>query len=153
MRIFHSDAEFNVIRSYTKEFSVSPLSSTDVFSEEFTPENIYDEYLYAELYNKNGNFIMRQTELFVPPKHFEWKKPDIKTEISVLGDKTVIDISSDTFAKGVYIDFDNIDCILSDNFFDLTDKACYRVMVETEHTPHELKKQMKIMSVFDIDKM
>ena len=153
VRIFHSDAEFNVIRSYTKEFSVSPLSSTDVFSEEFTPENIYDEYLYAELYNKNGNFIMRQTELFVPPKHFEWKKPDIKTEISVSGDKTVIDISSDTFAKGVYIDFDNIDCILSDNFFDLTDKECYRVMVETEHTPHELKKQMKIMSVFDIDKM
>ena len=152
VRIFHSDAEFNVIRSYTKEFSVSPLSSTDVFSEEFTPENINDEYLYAELYNKNGNFIMRQTELFVPPKHFEWKKPDIKTEISVLGDKTVIDISSDTFAKGVYIDFDNIDCILSDNFFDLTDKECYRVMVETEHTPQELKEQMKIMSVFDIDK-
>ena len=73
-------------------------------------------------------------------------------QISVSGNKTVIDISSDTFAKGVYIDFNDIDCILSDNFFDLTDKKCYRVTVETEHTPHELKKQMKIMSVFDIGK-
>ena len=152
VRIFHSDAEFNVIRSYTKEISVNPLSSTDVFSKEFTPGNIYTEYLYSELYDKHGNFVMRQTELFVPPKHFEWKKPNIKAEISVSGNKTVIDISSDTFAKGVYIDFDDIDCILSDNFFDLTDKKCYRVTVETEHTPHKLKKQMKIMSVFDIGK-
>ena len=152
VRIFHSDAEFNVIRSYTKEISVKPLSSTDVFSEEFTPENIYGEYLYSELYDKNGNFIMRQTELFVPPKHFDWKKPNIKAEISVSGDKTVIDISSDTFTKGVFIDFTDFDCKLSDNFFDITDKKCYQVTVETDHTPQELKKQMKIISVFDIDK-
>lgn len=153
VRIFHSDAEFNVIRSYTKEISVNALSSTDVFSEEFTPGNIYAEYLYSELYDKNGNFVMRQTELFVPPKHFEWKKPNIKTEISVLGNKTVIDISSDTFTKGVFIDFSDTDCILSDNFFDLTNEKSYRVTVESDLASHELKEQMKIMSVFDIDKM
>ena len=152
VRIFHSDVNFNVICSYTKEFSVKALSSTDVFSEEFMPENIYNEYLYSELYDKNGKFIMRQTELFVPPKHFEWKKPNIKTEISVSGDKTVIDISSDTFTKGVFIDFANSDCILSDNYFDITDKNNYRVTVETAHTPQELEEQIKVMSVFDIGK-
>ena len=71
VRIFQSDANFNVICSYTKEISVKALSSTDVFSEEFITENIYGEYIYSELYDKNGNFIMKQTELFVPPKHFE----------------------------------------------------------------------------------
>ena len=152
IRVFHSDADFNVIQSYTKKISVNTLTSTDVFSEEFTSGNIYNEYLYAELYDKNGKFIMRQTELFVPPKHFEWKKPIITTEISVSGDKTVIDISSDTFAKGVFIDFADFDCVLSDNFFDLTDKKCCQVTVKTEHTPQELKEQMKIISVFDIDK-
>lgn len=152
VRIFQSDANFNVICSYTKEISVKALSSTDVFSEEFITENIYGEYIYSELYDKNGNFIMRQTELFVPPKHFEWKKPNIKTEISVSGDKTVIDISSDTFTKGVFIDFANSDCILSDNYFDITDKNNYRVTVETEHTPQELEEQIKVMSVFDIGK-
>ena len=70
VRIFQSDANFNVICSYTKEISVKALSSTDVFSEEFVTKNIYGEYIYSELYDKNGNFIMRQTELFVPPKHF-----------------------------------------------------------------------------------
>lgn len=152
VRIFQSDANFNVICSYTKEISVKALSSTDVFSEKFTPGNIYTEYIYSELYDKNGNFVMRQTELFVPPKHFEWKKPNIKTEISVSGDKTVIDISSDTFTKGVFIDFANSDCILSDNYFDITDKNNYRVTVETEHTPQELEEQIKVMSVFDIGK-
>ena len=150
--VFYCDSDFNIIKSYEKNILVNSLTSSDVFSKEFTPKNVYSEYLYAELYDKDGNFIMRQTELFVPPKQFEWKKPNINTKISVKDGKTVIDIKADTFAKGVYIDFDKFDLILSDNFFDLTNNKAYRITVQTELSPEELNDNLKIMSVYDIDK-
>ena len=44
---------------------------------------------------------MRQTQLFVAPKHFSWKKPDIKAEFNNVADGVELIISSDVFAKGV----------------------------------------------------
>ena len=49
VRIFQSDANFNVICSYTKEISVKALSSTDVFSEEFITENIVISPIFKEV--------------------------------------------------------------------------------------------------------
>ena len=59
-------------------------------------------------------------------------------------------MTSNTFAKGVNIDFDGIDVVLSDNFFDLTDNKPYVVTAKTTCSAKELKKALKIMSVYDI---
>ena len=75
IRVYHCDTDFNVIKSYRKDVAVDELTSKDVFSEDFAPANIHGEYLYAELYDKNGKFIMRQTELFVPEEIYELCEP------------------------------------------------------------------------------
>lgn len=101
-------------------------------------------------YDENGKLIMRQTELYVPPKHFEWKKPSFKVDIQSCEDGAVIEIISDTFVKGVYIDFENCDPILSSNFFDLTNGEKYTVYAKTDRTADELYASLKIMSVYDV---
>jgi rubrerythrin len=74
IKVCFSDTKFNVKREYNVDIAVGALSSKDVFDTCAKCENKYNEFIYAELYNEDGELIMRQTELYVPPKHFEWDK-------------------------------------------------------------------------------
>ena len=139
--------EKNVCRH---KVAVCKLSGEDVFSVKINHENQYDEFVYVDLYDEEGRFISRQTQLFTVPKHFNWKKPEFKVDISDCDNGVEITVASNVFAKGVNVDFDGYDCILSDNFFDLTNTDAYTVKSKTDYTAEELKKSMKIMSVYDI---
>lgn len=152
VKVYFSDTSFNISKKFDKEISVSALSSKDALTVDASYSNKYSEYIYVDLYDENGKFVMRQTELFVPPKFFEWKKPSFEVDIKNSENGIVIEISSNTFAKGVYIDFDNCDPILSTNFFDLANYEKYKVTVETDKTAEELLTSLKIMSVYDIGK-
>ncbi len=147
---YHCDSEFNIISMHTQNISVKSLNANDVFSMDVDCKNKHNEFMYVDLYDKNGNFIMRQTELFVPPKHFDWKKPEIKINMTDCELGVNIELSSNAFAKGVYIDFDEYDCVLSDNFFDLTNENKYSVTVQTDRSAEELIKAVKVISVYDI---
>ncbi len=152
IKVCFSDCEFNVSVSCEKDVAVGALSSLDVYTTDTAYENKYGEYMYAELYDKDGNFIMRQTELYVKPKHFEWKKPNISVDVYEKEGGAVIELSSNVFAKGVFIDFENCDPALSDNFFDIVNKEKVRIDVLTDVSAEELKKQIKIKTVYDIGK-
>lgn len=148
--IYHCDSKLNKINTHTYDVSVKSLKARDVFSFETNCKNKHNEFIYVDLYDNNDNFIMRQTELFVPSKHFEWEKPEIKINMTDHKDGVHIEVSSDVFAKGVYLDFDGYDCVLSDNFFDLTNGNKYSITVNTEYTAAELAKAVKILTVYDI---
>ena len=150
IKVTISDSSFNIINEYEKEISVSALTSNDVSTQKINYNNKYNEYVYADLYDENGNIIMRQLELFVVPKHFEWKKPNFSIEANSCEDGVEISVSSDVFAKGVFIDLENTDINLSSNFFDLTNNEKYIVFAKTEKSPSEILSEMKITSVYDI---
>jgi beta-mannosidase len=152
INVYHCDSKMKIISTHTQDVFVKSLKASDVFSLETTYQSKYNEFIYVDLYDKNGNFIMRQTELFVPPKHFEWKKPEIKINMTDCENGVRIDVSSNVFAKGVCVDFDEYDCVLSDNFFDLTNENGYSITAKTEHTAAELEKAIKLTSVYDIGK-
>lgn len=142
--------DFSVIMQYTADASLAPLTSKDVCVIIPEPENEYSNFVCAVLYDANGKEIMRQTELFVKPKHYEWQKPQVSMRAEKCQDGVVLFASADCFAKGVYVDFENADCVLSENFFDLTDGQEKKVYISTECTPEELLGQMRIKSVYDI---
>ena len=150
IRLCVSNSKFEEKNMYSQKISVEKLSSEDVFTLKINPENPYDEFVYVDLYDTDGNFVSRQTQLFTVPKHFNWNKPEFKVDISDCDDGVEITIASDVFAKNVNIDFDGYDCVLSDNFFDLTNSDAYTVKSKTTHKAEELKKSIKIMSVYDI---
>ena len=150
VRVCFSDRDFNVSREYETEVSVSKLSSLDVLTVDASCEDQYGEFIYADLYDEAGNLMMRQTELYVVPKFFAWKKPNLTVELKDTEDGVILTIASDTFAKGVYVDFADCDPELSSNFFDLVNGEPYCVTVRSDRTAEELKKSLTIKTVYDI---
>jgi beta-mannosidase len=150
IKVYFSNTRFNVKREYNADIEVDALSSKDVFDTCAKCENKYNEFIYAELYNEDGELIMRQTELYVPPKHFEWDKTDIAINITKEGNIATIALKADAFAKGVYIDFDDFDLKLSDNFVNIVNENGVTITAETERTVEELKNSIRIKTVYDI---
>ena len=126
------------------------LSSLDVLTVNAACKDPYSDFIYADLYDEAGNFLMRQTELYVVPKFFAWKKPNLSVEVKKEDGNTVITLTSDTLAKGVFLDFADCDPALSSNFFDLVSGEPYKVAVTSDRTPEELKRSLQIKTVYDI---
>ena len=147
--ICHSD--FTVLAEKEFAFCVDPLSSSDIgFVSDSAVEDKYDCYMYADLFDEKGNFIMRQTLLFAPSKHIEWRKPNISVEIQDCEDGVDITLSSDVFTKYVEIDFAQADVVLSDNYVDITSSQPVKLHAKTQYTAAELTRQLQVQSVYDI---
>ena len=142
--------DFSVIKEWDTDVSVDELTSSDCVAIPLAEEDSYRNYVYADLYDENGTFVMRQTELFTVPKYYEWEKPEFTVTIEMEGRKALINVSSDHFAKGVFVDFTEVDGNLSDNFFDLTNEEVKIVFLETEATVEKLRDCICIKSVYDI---
>ncbi len=150
IKLYLCDSDFDKKDSHKVEVFVGSLKSADVFTYKVDMEDICNKFIYVDLFDKCGNFICRNTQLLTTPKHFNWKKPAIEVEIKDVEDGVEFAVTSDVFAKSVNIDFEEIDCVLSDNFFDLTNNKPYIVKAKTNYTAEELKNTIKIMSVYDI---
>lgn len=142
--------DLTVLDSTDAAVSVERLSAQDVFTYKLPQENAYTTYVYADLYDAGGNFLMRQTELLVAPKHFDWKQPEIDVQFADIQDGVEITVCANVFTKGVAIDFRDFDCVLSDNFFDITSAAPYRVVARTSRTAEDLRENVMVKSVFDV---
>ena len=150
IKLYLSDSQFDVKAQREYKVFVDSLKSCDVLSFKADIEDIYDQFIYVDLYDREGNFVCRNTQLLTAPKHFNWQKPTIEVEIKDVEDGVEFAVTSDVFAKGVNIDFEGLDCVLSDNFFDLTNNRPYIVKAKTNYTAEELKNTIKVMSVYDI---
>ena len=150
VRLYITTSDFNVKEENILKIKVDSLTSKDVISVNANMSDAYNTFMYADLYDKDGNFVVRNTQLLCEAKHFEFKKPEIKAEVTSDGQTATFKVTSNVFAKGVNIDFDGIDLVLSDNFFDITNNEPYTVTAKTEYSAEKLKKSLKIMSVYDI---
>lgn len=119
-------------------------------------EDLDHRYLAYELVDEYGAVLCKKAVLFEKPKHFAWRKPEISVAFTEKDGKTAITLSSDTFAKGVCLSFDDADVVLSDNYFDLTDGKRITVTVEKIIAGNadmaSLQASLQICSVYDIAK-
>ena len=145
-----SNSDFEEKNTQIRKICVDKLSSADILSIKVDLQNQYDEFVYVDLYDNEGNFISRATQMLTPAKYFNWKRPDIKVNICDCEDGVEITVTSNVFAKGVNIDFKKYDCVLSDNFFDLTNKEPYTIKAKTNYSSKELTDDLKVMSVYNI---
>lgn len=151
VKVYICRNDFTVLDEKEIAFQVEPLSSTDIGAiSDKAVDNIYDCYLYADLYDEAGKFIMRQTLLFAPPKHYEWKNPNVVAEIQNIEGGVEITLSADCYARYVEVDFEEVDVVLSDNYVDITSAEPVKLVAKTEFTAEELRKQLKLQSVYNI---
>ena len=140
-------SDLTVLDQVRAEAAVEALTAKDVFSYKVPESDPYETYLYVDLYDGAGNFLMRQTELLVPAKHFSWLPPHLDFQFTDAEGGVEIAVTSDVFTKGVAIDFDSFDCVLSDNFFDLTDGRPYRVTARTDRSAAQLRDHLLYKTV------
>ena len=141
-----------VLYEDTKKFSLDALTSEDIAVYKPSAEKPYTTFVTVDLFDENGVFVQRQTELFTQPKYFEWQKPTIKVEAADAEGGVLLSFTADVFAKDVFVDFDGADIVLSDNYFDLTDGSAYTVLARTDLSAEELKRRMILKSVYNIGK-
>ena len=142
--------DLTVLSEKNVHADVNALSSRDVSVWTVPSCDPYTTYLAAELYDGQGKFLMRQMELFVPAKHFQWLEPQVQASFTDTAEGVAVTVSSNVFTAGVFVDFSSFDCVLTDNFFSLTDSRPYRVIARTDRSARELEDAAVIKTVYDI---
>ena len=109
---------------------------------------------YLEFYIKEGSSVIgKDTHLFVPEKHFNFKKPKLKTVVSGQDRRFSLTVSTDSFVKDMEIDFDGVDVVFDNNYFDLTSEAPVKInftVIGGIETSYHLKDVLKLRSVYDL---
>lgn len=102
--------------------SLESEDKTTLYLDEFIKGHEEERVFITELYSKNNKKLSSSTVLFCKAKRFEFKTPDIKTEVFTENGQTKIKISSDCFTYRTELDFKEADSVLSDNYFDIYSK-------------------------------
>lgn len=152
-----ADAFNNTVYSGGVELELSSLGASNVHSDEIG-EYIkgHEAEYYLEYLIKEGDYVVsRKTMLFVPEKHFKFKEPKLKTVITGADSRFSITIASDVFVKDMEIDFDGVDVVFENNYFDITTDGPVKIgftVIGGGETAFHLKDVLETRSVVDLKK-
>ena len=115
--------------------------------------NPREVYLEAELV-ADGVRLNRNWFLFVKPKHFLFKDPNFQVEVQEEENAFCIRLQAQAYARYVYLDFDEFDCLFDDNYFDMSKgEKTVRIAKDTLSKPvsaEEIANSLRIMTVADL---
>lgn len=133
---------------------ISAMTARELFVRDFSEyTQLYEDSYYVEYYLKEGSTIIsRGTLLSCPEKHFRFEEPGIKFSISGSDRNFSIALTADAFAKDLEIDFIDIDAVLSDNYFDITNEVPIKINVTLKEPSNiaRLQDSLQIRSMYDI---
>lgn len=131
----------------TKLVSVPPASSSLVVEEDLAkyldaPESYY---LIYELFTEN-RITDSGTERFVPLKHFKFRDPKIKAEISGMGRSFTVKLTAASYVAAAEISFDGVEAVFDDNYVDIINTAptVINFKVDSAISPEELQSRIVI---------
>lgn len=149
-----------VISQGSADVTVPPLTAADVLTltkqhtklEKDMYRNHYVEYSLV----RGGAAVSNGTLMLTRPKSFEFLDPEISCSVTKAGDTFIFELESKAFAKAVRLDFEEYDCVFSDNWFDLNGKS-YSVAANKKYfpasfTPKDLEGKLRVSSYYDIVK-
>lgn len=131
----------SVIRENEKDIEIAPYSGTWLDKEIYN--GLADEremHLYYE-FVQDGKIVSSGSAMFVAPKHYRFADP--KLSVRVEGETVIV--TSEGYAKGVYVESEDGNLRLSDNFFDM--EKGERVLTIIGKKP---EGKLRVRSVYDI---
>ena len=146
----NSNAALSQYHGQQAAFCKKALEAFDVYRYKLPWCDAYSTYIYVDLLDEQGSLVQRQVEMQVPCKHFEWERPTVTAEFRDVDGGVEIAVTGDTFTRGVMLDFDGFDCVLTDNFFSITDAEPSIVTARTDRSAAELKAALTVKTVYDI---
>ena len=138
--------------------TVPPLSAKNCL--ELTPQitgitpNMYNNCYIEYTLLHNSAVVSGSTFMYCLPKKFEFLDPKIKFRVDRIGAMYRFKMESENFAKGVYLDFDDVDCVFSDNWFDMHGQPIYLLVNMTAFPPNftetMIEEKLRIKSYYDL---
>ena len=104
--------------------------------------------IWAQFQDKNGNCYENHYFL-VQQKDMNYQSPAIGRTITPCENGFEITLTSNKFARGVFLSIEGIDNFFENNYFNLIPGQAYRVKVQTRLSQPEFEKQLKITSLTD----
>lgn len=154
IRVTLMDFDGNTLKSFNQDVRVAGLSSRSYFDlnvksvlAEVDKKNVV---LYCELL-VNGKVVSSRDYFFAPFKELTFAKPTIEFDVAPVRRGFSVKLSTDKFAKAVYLSVDEHDGFFSDNFFNLAPGRETTVEFHTRLplSLNEFRERLGIRSVFD----
>lgn len=146
LEVLIMDFKGNVVNKFVKTFKVAPNASTvvvDVATDEALGGAkagdvfIASRLTVGERTYTNNNYFVKQNELNYPAANVTSKVVDAKDGVEVT-------LTTDRFARAVFMSIDGIENFFADNYFDLRPGTSRTVHVQTGLSAEEFAKQLRI---------
>jgi beta-mannosidase len=94
----------------------------------------------------------KQNCLLVPDKQAAFLKPDIKTSVTIKGNMAELTLTSDVYARYVYVEIEGILAPLSDNYFDMEGGKPVQITfpVPKDFSAETISQRIRIKSFTDV---
>ena len=135
-----------VVTQYSKKVTIPANTSTILYNEAtevvLNGRKAEDLVIVSSLLvdgkvYTNNNYFVKQGALNFP-------KATIKTAVAKCDGGVEVTLSTDNFARAVYMAIDDVDNFFEDNYIDLLPNTSHKVKVKTSLSVEEFKRQLKI---------
>ncbi len=143
-----------VLKNFVRDVNLAPLTSRSYFdlrvTELLDQTNEKDAVVYCELL-VNGKVVSSHDYFFAPFKELAFSKPTITSEVVRTHGGFSIKLSTDKFAKAVYLSVAEHDGFFSDNYFNLAPGREITVEFRSRAplSLEQFRERLQIRSVFD----
>ena len=136
-----------IVKSYSKSVVV-PANTSTVMLDETTEamlsgEKAEDVMIVSSL--KVGDKRYYSHNYFVKQSELNFPACNIATKVESCDGGVAVTVSSDNFARAVYLSIEDYNNFFEDNYFDLLPGTSRTVKVKTDLSVDEFKKQLKVM--------
>jgi beta-mannosidase len=143
-----------VLKNFTRDVSVKPLTSESYFdikvAELLEGADRKNVVVYCELV-ADGKVVSTHDYFFAPFKELSFSKPTITSEVTPIRGGFSVTLSTDKFAKAVYLSVAEHDGFFSDNYFNLVPGKEMTVEFRSRVplSLKEFRERLQIRSVID----
>ncbi|MFZ4582948.1 MAG: beta-mannosidase [Paludibacter sp.] len=143
------DFSGKLLKSHSIPANVVSNAPTKVFEAQTNTltDNVEGTYGLLRL-QSDGKEIARKVHFFTQPKNLELSKPDISSNVTLVGGLYTITLKSNMLVKDLYLNFEGIEGFFSDNYFDLLPGTTRELTFTTKEKIKNLPK-LTLMSLVD----
>lgn len=142
-----------VLNSYKRNVIVDANSSKALFSvpldEALKGVRKEDVFIHAVLLTDKGNSNYTNNYFLVKQKEVNYPKAQLATSVQPIEGGFEVTLSSDNFARAVFIATGDANSSFSDNYFDILPGSSVKVEVYTDLPLATFEKQLKMVSLSD----
>lgn len=153
LEVIISQLNGNTIASFHKNIKVTPNASGKYLSINLTEslkgisEN--DVFVHAQFTADKGKSTYANNYFLVKQKDVNYPKATISKKTQPAEGGYELTLSSDYFARAVFIATGDANCTFSDNYFDILPGSSVKVKIQTSLPQGNLEKQLKVVSLSD----